>query len=140
MDCYRFFCPRSSNLEYFECWFQKLTYWAFFPLSFGHWIWILNPIWKILSIVEVWKWLAYNLMNFKVNFKIDQIFQFRLEIHIQCPKLSGKDAPYVNFWNQHSNYSKLDDFERKKSITTRIIFWCQKLPKINLYLTLFFVF
>ena len=65
-----------SNLECFECWFQKLTYEVFFPLSFGYWIWILNPIWKILSIVEVWKWLDYKLTNLKVNFKISQLITF----------------------------------------------------------------
>ena len=62
---------------------------------------------------------------------IDKIFQFRLKIHIQWPKLSGKNAQYVNFWNQHSKYSKLDDFGQKKSITIHTIFGCQKLAKIN---------
>ena len=55
-------------------------------------------------------------------------------------KTEWENIQYVNFWTQHSNYSKLDNFGRKKSLTTPAIFWCQKLPKINLYLTLFFVF
>ena len=38
------------------------------------------------------------------------------------------------------NYSKLDNFGRKKLKITRAIFWCQKLPKINIHLTLFLFF
>ena len=63
---------------------------------------------------------------------IDKIFQFGLEIHIQWTKLSGKNAPYINFWNQHSKHFKFDNFEQKISITIHALFWCQKLPKINL--------
>ena len=44
--------------------------------------------------------------------------------------MSGKNTPYINFWNQHSNYSKSDEFARKKSIIIKAHIWHQKLPFI----------
>ena len=44
--------------------------------------------------------------------------------------MSGKNTPYINFWNQHSNNSKSDEFARKKSITIQAHIWGQKLPFI----------
>ena len=44
--------------------------------------------------------------------------------------MSGKNTPYINFWNQHSNYSKSDEFARKKSIIIKAHTWHQKLPFI----------
>ena len=46
--------------------------------------------------------------------------------------MSGKNIPYMNFWNWHSNHSKLDEFTRKKSIIIHDLNWCQKLPGIIL--------
>ena len=44
--------------------------------------------------------------------------------------MSGKNTPYINFWNLHSNYSKSDKFARKKSIIIQAHIWHQKLPFI----------
>ena len=41
--------------------------------------------------------------------------------------MSGKNTPYINFWNQHSNYSKSDEFAWKKSIIIKADIWHQKL-------------
>ena len=87
------------------------------------------------------KLTGYHLLKFKVNFKIPHLisfFNFEKKNCVHWPELNGKNTPYVNFWNHHSNYSKLDDFEHKKLITTRAINWCQKLPNINLYFTRYF--
>ena len=46
--------------------------------------------------------------------------------------MSGKNTPYMNFWNWHSNHSKSDEFARKKSIIIHDLNWCQKLPGIIL--------
>ena len=46
--------------------------------------------------------------------------------------MSGKNTPYINFWNWHSNHSKSDEFARKKSIIIHDLNWCQKLPGIIL--------
>ena len=44
--------------------------------------------------------------------------------------MSGKNTPYINFWNLHSNYSKSDEFAQKKSIIIQAHIWRQKLPFI----------
>ena len=46
--------------------------------------------------------------------------------------MNGKNTPYINFWNWHSNHSKSDEFARKKSIIIHDLNWCQKLPGIIL--------
>ena len=54
--------------------------------------------------------------------------------------MSGKNTPYINFWNQHSNYSKSDEFARKKSITIKAHIWRQKLPFIIFVANRHFIF
>ena len=68
------------------------------------------------------------------------ISHFVIEIRVHWQKLNQERASEINIWTHKSKYLKSNDFERKKSITTHAIFWCQKLPKSNLYLILFFVF
>ena len=57
-------------------------------------------------------------------------FWFYLKIHIPWQNLSGKYAPKVSFWCEKWNYSKSNDFVRKKSITNHDSIWCQKLLNI----------
>ena len=71
-----FFRSKSSNLEWFECWFQKLTYGAFFPLSFGCWIWISHQNWKIWPIVKFGNLPLGSSINKLVIFKISQMIRF----------------------------------------------------------------
>ena len=44
--------------------------------------------------------------------------------------LSGKYAQKVSFWCKKWNYSKSNNFARKKSITNHDSIWCQKLLNI----------
>ena len=53
--------------------------------------------------------------------------------------MSGKNTPYINFWNWHSNHSKSDEFARKKSIIIHDLNWCQKLPDIILVTSINFI-
>ena len=55
-------------------------------------------------------------------------------------KLSGKNAPYVIFWTKQQKYSKSDDFARVCAIINHDLFWCQKLSKTNLRMTLGLIF
>ena len=50
-----------------------------------------------------------------------------LKIYIPWQNLSGKHAPKVSFWCKKWNYSKSNDFARKKSIKNHDSIWCQKL-------------
>ena len=54
--------------------------------------------------------------------------------------MSGKNTPYINFWNWHSNHSKSDEFARKKSIIIHDLNWSQKLPGIILVTSTNFIF
>ena len=71
-----FFGAKWSNLECFECWFQKLTYGAFFPLNFHHWVGICGQLWLLVKTIEFWNTLCSNLINNKVNFKIPCLLTF----------------------------------------------------------------
>ena len=44
--------------------------------------------------------------------------------------MSGKNTPYINFWNRNWNYSKSDEFVWKKLIIIKAHIWHQKLPFI----------
>ena len=44
------------------------------------------------------------------------------------------------FWTNQSKYSKSDDFERVYSIINHDLFWCQKPPETNLWMTLGLIF
>ena len=54
--------------------------------------------------------------------------------------MSGKNTPYINFWDWHSNHSKSDEIARKKSIISHDLNWCQKLPGIILVTNTNFIF
>ena len=54
--------------------------------------------------------------------------------------MNGKNTSYINFWNWHSNHSKLDEFARKKSIKIHNLNWCQKLPGIIVVTSTNFIF
>ena len=71
-----FFRANSSDLEWFECQFQKLTYGAFFPLNFHHWVGICGQLWLLVKTIEFWNTLCSNLINNKVNFKIPCLLTF----------------------------------------------------------------
>ena len=71
-----FFRANSSDLEWFECQFQKLTYGAFFPLNFHHWVGICGQLWLLVKIIEFRNTLCSNLINNKVNFKIPCLLTF----------------------------------------------------------------
>ena len=68
------------------------------------------------------------------------IFRFWYRICIFWQKLSGKNAPYVIFWTKQQKYSKSDDFARVCAIINHDLFWCQKLSKTNLRMTLGLIF
>ena len=53
--------------------------------------------------------------------------------------MSGKNTPYINFWNWHSNHSKSDEFAQKKPIIIHDLNWCQKLPGIILVTSIDFI-
>ena len=44
------------------------------------------------------------------------------------------------FWTNQSKYSKSDDFARVYSIINHDLFWCQKPPETNLWMTLGLIF
>ena len=71
-----FFRANLSDLEWFECQFQKLTYGAFFPLNFHHWVGICGQLWLLVKTIEFWNTLCSNLINNKVNFKIPCLLKF----------------------------------------------------------------
>ena len=54
--------------------------------------------------------------------------------------MSGKNTPYINFWNWHSNHSKSDKFARKQLKIVHDFNWCQKLPGIILVTNTNFIF
>ena len=68
------------------------------------------------------------------------IFIFWYRICIIWQKMSGKNAPYVIFWTKQQKYSKSDDFVRVCAIINHDFFWCQKLSKTNLRMTLGLIF
>ena len=68
------------------------------------------------------------------------IYQFWIKISMLWQNLSGKNAPKVSFCNKKSNYSKSNEFARKKSVTNHDSFWHQKLPSIILIPNTYFNF
>ena len=68
------------------------------------------------------------------------IYQFWIKISMLWQNLSGKNAPKVSFCNKKSNYSKSNEFERKKSVMNHDSFWHQKLPSIILIPNTYFNF
>ena len=68
------------------------------------------------------------------------IFRFWYEICIFWQKLSGKNVPQVVFLTKQQKYSKSDDFARVCAIINHDLFWCQKLPKTNIWMTLGLIF
>ena len=44
------------------------------------------------------------------------------------------------FWTNQPKYSKSDEFARVCAIINHDLFWCQKLPKTNLWMTLGLIF
>ena len=134
MDCYWYFPFKIVQFGMFWVLILKIDTLGIFPAQF--WPWNKNLLSKLKNLINCGILKMTSIYNDEPwdkfqNSMLGKILQFRLEIHIQWPKLSGKNAPYVNFWNQHSKHSKLDDFERKISIKIHALFLCQKLPKIN---------
>ena len=64
-----FFRTNSSDLEWFECQFQKLTYEAFFPLNFCHKTQFFNQKWKMKKNKNFWNSPCLSFTKRVVNFK-----------------------------------------------------------------------
>ena len=111
-----FFRTNSSDLEWFECQYQKFMSGIFFPLKFYHRIQILNQNWKKVNKHVI---LKFTLLLFKSEHKVFLNLMILTKSHnwpqipTQWWKLSGKNAPWVNFWSWHSNHSKSDEFAQK---------------------------
>ena len=113
MDYYWFFWCKMVQFGMFWVLIPKIDIWGIFPTQF----WTVNKYFlsklknvincKISKMTSLWidePWGKFQ------NCMIDKIFKFWLTNHIQWPKVSEKNAPFVNFWNQHSKYSILDGF------------------------------
>ena len=80
-------------------------------------------------LISHWqKTLCFSKIQKKSMFLI--ISWLWLKIYIPWQNLSGKYAPKVSFWSKKWNYSKSNDFARKKSIINHDSIWCQKLLNI----------
>ena len=80
-----FFRANSSDLEWFECQFQKLTYGAFFPLNFHHWVGIFDKKWLSVKNVEFenspWYWPSKKVVNFQIlHFWLKVIFDQKFQL------------------------------------------------------------
>ena len=73
---------KSSDLEYFCCFVQNITYGAFFPLSFCQKIQISYQNLKILRNIDFWNSLSSYMLNSIVNFKI-LCFSIFLDSHMK---------------------------------------------------------
>ena len=121
-------------MEWFKCQIQKLTYGAFFPLNFHHWVGICGQLWLLVKTIEFWNTLCSNLINNKVNFKIPCLLTFfnsDLKF-VFCDKSWVGKYPIHEFLELVLKSFKSDEFARKKSIIIHDLNWCQKLPGIIL--------
>ena len=126
-----FFRANSSDLEWFECQFQKLTYGAFFPLNFHHWVGICDQLRLLVKTIEFRNTLCSNLINSKVNFKIPCLltfFNFDWKFVFSDKSWVGK-IPHTSIFGINTQIiPNQTSLREKKSITIHALIWCQKLP------------